>query len=124
MIWAVADKHQGSIEDTPMINLQTDTTLSLLQAAKLIPPTRGDKPVQVCTLVRWILHGVRGVRLEAVRIGGRWITSHEALDRFTAALTAQYNLEPTQTTSTSKPELKRYQRHQECVEEQLAALGI
>ena len=28
------------------------------------------------------------------------------------------------TASPNKPELKRYQRHQECVEEHLAALGI
>ncbi|NUP96415.1 MAG: DUF1580 domain-containing protein [Planctomycetaceae bacterium] len=31
---------------------------------------------------RWALHGVRGVRLETVRIGGSVYTSREALSRF------------------------------------------
>jgi hypothetical protein len=69
-----------------MIDLKVERGISVPQAARSIPPTRLDKPVHPSTIVRWILHGVRGVRLEAVRVGGRWVTTHEAIERFSAAL--------------------------------------
>ena len=40
--------------------------------------------VEPRTIIGWIRHGVRGVRLEAVRYGWKWQTSHEALARFAA----------------------------------------
>lgn len=107
-----------------MIDLKTETKLSLSQAAKLVPPTRQDKQVHVSTIVRWILRGVRGVRLEAVRVGGRWVTTHEALERFSAALTAQY-VAPTEGSAASiaqSPE--RRQNQQKRVEQLLAAMGV
>jgi hypothetical protein len=42
--------------------------------------------VPLRTLHAWIKRGVRGVRLEAVRVGGQWRTSAEALQRFYDAL--------------------------------------
>jgi hypothetical protein len=47
----------------------------------------------VSTILRWISRGIRLasgeiVRLEGARRGGRWITSVEALQRFTEKLTA------------------------------------
>jgi len=44
--------------------------------------------VHVGTLHRWRHPGVRGIRLEVVRVGGRWMTSWQALDRFVTALNA------------------------------------
>lgn len=38
------------------------------------------------TLHRWRQHGVRGVRLECVRIGGTWHTTEAAFSKFVAAL--------------------------------------
>jgi hypothetical protein len=43
--------------------------------------------------LRWLTRGVRGpdgsrVYLQGVRVGGRWVTSVEALARFSAALSA------------------------------------
>jgi hypothetical protein len=38
--------------------------------------------------VRWILKGTRGIHLEATRLGGKWITSAEALQRFADKLAA------------------------------------
>jgi Protein of unknown function (DUF1580) len=70
-----------------MLDLKAETPLTLTQAARLVPLTRLDRPAPVRTILRWILHGVRGVQLEAVRIGGRWVTSPEALERFTSTLT-------------------------------------
>jgi hypothetical protein len=39
------------------------------------------------TIHNWIRRGVRGIRLDAVRVGSRWWTSVEALHRFVEALT-------------------------------------
>lgn len=38
-------------------------------------------------LSEWVRDGARGVRLEAVRVGGRWHTSAQALRRFLARTT-------------------------------------
>jgi hypothetical protein len=75
-----------------MIDLSSESIISLAQAAKLVPSGRRGRPTHFSTLLRWILAGVKGptgetVRLEAVRLGGRWLTSREALQRFAEAQT-------------------------------------
>jgi hypothetical protein len=73
------------------IDLRNETILSLNQAAKMLPPGRRGRPVTLSCLLRWVLDGVNTpmgrVRLEAIRMGGRWITSVEALERFADQLT-------------------------------------
>jgi hypothetical protein len=74
------------------IDLTAETTLTLTAAAKLVPPGHGGKKTHISTLLRWILDGVRSpsgekVRLEGARLGSRWITSKEALQRFMDRLT-------------------------------------
>ena len=63
----------------------TEDILSLSQAQRELQNligTRTDKS----TLIRWIKKGVRGAKLEAVRLGGRSIfTSAQALTRFIQA---------------------------------------
>jgi hypothetical protein len=66
--------------------------LSVQQAAALLPPGRGGRPVSKTTVVGWIETGApdpdgKMVKLEAVRLGSRWVTSREALARFMARLT-------------------------------------
>jgi hypothetical protein len=61
------------------IDLTTETLVGLPAAARHLPPYRGGRPVNPVTLWRWITTGVqltdgRRVRLEAVRLGGRWLT--------------------------------------------------
>jgi hypothetical protein len=75
-----------------VIHLSTETTLSLAQAARLLPPGRGERPVTLSCILRWVLRGARSpsgelIRLEAIRVGGRWVTSREALQRFSERLT-------------------------------------
>ena len=75
-----------------MIDLTSETLISLIQAARLLPPGRGNRPATLTCLLRWVRCGVRApsgelVRLEAVRLGPRWVTSREALQRFAEALT-------------------------------------
>jgi hypothetical protein len=75
----------------PPLNGEPLVTLS--QAARKYPGCRGAATLNPSTLTRWILLGTkapdgRRVRLEAVRVGCRWLTSEAALARFAAALTA------------------------------------
>ena len=59
--------------------------LSLMDAAKLLPATKG-KPVHHSTVWRWATRGIGAIRLETRRVGVRFFTSREALERFTVAL--------------------------------------
>jgi Protein of unknown function (DUF1580) len=74
------------------MSILEETPVSLHEAAGLLPGTHG-KPLNFSTVWRWILKGVlaadgeRRVKLEAVRLGGRWVTSREALQRFSESLT-------------------------------------
>lgn len=68
------------------IDINSESLLSLAEAAKTLP-TRPS----VSTLHRWRLRGVRGVTLETVLLGGRRLTSAEALGRFANAATAAAN---------------------------------
>lgn len=69
-----------------------ETVISLRDAANELPSGMNPgKPIHFSTLWRWALRGClaldgRRVRLEAVRLGGRWLTSKEALQRFSDAL--------------------------------------
>jgi hypothetical protein len=57
-----------------------------LEAAAALFPTRRGRPVTKLTVLRWILHGKRKVRLEAVRDRGEWRTSLAAVLRFREGL--------------------------------------
>jgi hypothetical protein len=82
-----------------MIDLTAESTLSLEAAARLVPPSRGAKRTHLSTMLRWVLTGARGpagerIKLDAVRLGGKWITSREALQRFTERLTPRLDGDP------------------------------
>jgi hypothetical protein len=71
------------VNDEPLI--------SLSQAAARFPGHRGAERLHPATMTRWILRGVlavdgRRVKLEAIRLGCRWLTSEPALQRFADAL--------------------------------------
>src|SRR5262245_65019394 len=92
----------------------SEQLLSLPEAARRLPRLTRDRPVSPATLWRWAHRGVRGVRLETWRLGGRTVTSVEALRRFLVALSnparrAGSGADPSQ---------------QAAVEAQLDALGI
>ncbi len=77
------------------VGLLNETLLSFGQAARKLPAHRGPGRCSPATIWRWIRDGVklpdgRRLRLEAIRIGGAWRTSEEALGRFVAAQTAAY----------------------------------
>jgi hypothetical protein len=82
-----------------MIDLKNETALSLAAATRLLPPGRQGRPVSLSCILRWVLTGAKSlsgemVRLEAVRLGGRWLTSVEALQRFAERLTPTFHASP------------------------------
>ena len=77
--------------------------LTFRQLAETLPRRRGDRPTHVSTLHRWRSRGLRGVKLEAVRVGGTWATTAEAFNRFVNQLTAlESGQETAVTPSASK----------------------
>ena len=86
-----------------MLDTTTEKPIPLAEACKLVPPARQGKRTHLSTLLRWIMPGARNpagemVHLEAIRIGARWMTSREALQRFAEALTPA-----TDTPATAAP---------------------
>jgi hypothetical protein len=109
-----------------MFDLTTETPLPLNEAVKFIPPARNGKATHFGTVLRWILSGCkdpdgRTVRLEALRLGGRWMTSREAIQRFAEALTPQ--LESAPTLVKPRPATKR-QRESERAAAALNGMGV
>ncbi len=75
-----------------LAEIQSGDGLSLSAAGRLFPGHRGGTSVDPSTVFRWVTKGTRTtagqtVRLEAVRVGGRWLSSRGAVARFVAALT-------------------------------------
>jgi hypothetical protein len=71
--------------------IREEGPLSATEAARRVPNARGRHPhVSRSAVIRWILRGKYGVRLEATMLGGEsWYTSQAALDRFFAAISAR-----------------------------------
>jgi hypothetical protein len=59
-----------------------EETAPLGKGSKWLPNRRGDRPVHASCLFRWAKYGLRGVKLETIRIGGTLCTSRQALERF------------------------------------------
>src|SRR5262249_17386918 len=64
----------------------SEAVRSRTNATKLLPGRRGGRPPHVSCLFRGAKQGLRGVRLETLRVGGTLCTSKEALERFFARL--------------------------------------
>ena len=71
---------------TVLIRL-TDTLISLKEAALKVPG-RDRKTASYETLRRWASKGYRGKRLEVLHVGGRLMTTENALQEFFASLGA------------------------------------
>jgi hypothetical protein len=113
----------------PTITTESCPYLSLSQAARRIPPTKGERPCHVATLTRWITKGVRAangsvVRLQARRFPGGWKVTAEALEEFLDKLTsaALDESDPTQAP-TVRPSAQR-QRVLEAIDRELDKAGI
>jgi hypothetical protein len=61
-------------------------------------------------VLRWVLKGARSpsgqqIRLEAIRLGGRWVTSRQAIQRFAEALTPTFAEMPPQSRKPTAQQL-------------------
>jgi hypothetical protein len=105
------------------IDVEHERLIGVSAAARLLPPNRGERPVHPSCILRWITSGVRVggeiVRLEALRLGGRWVTSVEALQRFGEAQTPRAE----GTLPMPRPPASR-QRAVEQAQHRLKAVGI
>jgi hypothetical protein len=106
-------------------NLLSENLIGLCAAARQLPPGRGGRPVSFSCVLRWITHGIPGpdgrrVKLEGVRVGGRWLTSEEAMGRWAERLTPR--LDNDKAPATRSP--ARRQRAAAQAEQELEQAGI
>jgi predicted DNA-binding transcriptional regulator YafY len=85
----------SSTPPPPLIDITTESLISLSEAARFFPASRGAGRISTSTLWRFIAVGIPGpdggrIRLAAVRLSSRWLTSREALARFLAAQTPTF----------------------------------
>ncbi len=85
------------------------------QIARVVPPSREDKAVTPSCVFRWVTEGVRvlgggRVRLEAMKLAGRFISTPMALARFLEAQTPQASSESAPGQSSPGKRLKAAER--------------
>jgi hypothetical protein len=108
------------------IDIRNETLIGLRAAARMLPPGRRGRPVTLSCLFRWIVDGVKlsdgsVCRLAGVRMGGRWLTSVEALQRFAEAQTPRVQAEKGPASWRSPA---RRQRDSERAAKELERAGI
>jgi len=102
-----------------MIDIKDEEVLTLAQVAKLkvLPRRRNGRRPHVATFYRWATTGIRGVKLEVIRVGGTLCTSTEAVQRFCDRLTGG------NMTLSTRPSRTR-QRQIAVAEQELTNAGI
>jgi hypothetical protein len=73
-----------------MIDISTKRLIPLSDCPRLrwLPRRRRGRRPHAATFFRWAKHGLRGVRLETIRVGGTLCTTQDALRTFFERLTA------------------------------------
>ena len=100
-----------------MIDPQTEQLFPFSEVRHYIPSSRWGKRLHLATIHRWRRRGIAGVVLEAVRVDGTWMTSREAISRFSTKLTS--GKAPQEPTT---PNLLA--REAEAVERELDSMGF
>lgn len=105
--------------------LLDEELITLSTAARQFPAHRGTGKTSLSTVFRWVTAGccnVAGqrVKLEAIRAGGRWLTSREAVTRFAIALTGE---DAPQTLTAPRTNTERSRASDEAARK-LDSLGI
>lgn len=99
------------------------SSITLQEAAQFVAETTGARRPHINTLLRWTRKGVRGVKLDAVRVGRTFWTTRDAV----AAFLAKLNSTPETASSVVAAEVLQRQRaeHARQVHAALSAkLGI
>jgi len=71
-----------------VIDLACEQLVPVRDIPRRLPHRANGKRVHISACYRWLSRGVRGVKLEAIRIGGTTYTSVEALQRFAERLSS------------------------------------
>ena len=98
-----------------MIDPFEEELVPLAKIPEVLPRGQSGKKIHRATGFRWALKGIRGIRLETIKVGGSRFTSHEALSRFIVHLSAgaqnaqliASSLESTQATSKTPAAVNR-----------------
>lgn len=101
-----------------MTGLRSEKLMTLRQAAAYFPGRSGDGVSEASTW-RWVLKGLRGVKLESTKIAGTRYTSQEAIERFIAATSVDSG--PQQEAPRTQ---RRRQRDIAAAARQLDAAGV
>lgn len=71
------------------IDIQSEKLISFSELASSLPRRRNGKKTHLSTVHRWRAIGLAGgIKLDAVMVGGVWVTSWEAFRKFTSRVTA------------------------------------
>jgi hypothetical protein len=124
--WSVSEGVQGlrtrlRALDRRMIDITQETLIPLREAPRRLPPRTSGKRVHISACYRWISRAVRGVHLEAIRIGGTTYTSAEALQRFADCLGSPGEQQMTPKPTPSRARQKQIDRASKRLRE---ALGL
>jgi hypothetical protein len=112
-----------------MIDITTEQAIGLRDAARLYPSFRRDRPTHISTVLRHITRGTRlpcgeTVRLEGARLGGRWVTTREAVQRYVERLTASALGDDSSASAPTIRTTSRRRRELERVDRELAQAGF
>ena len=78
------------LETKQLIALTQEKIIPLRDVPKHLPPRPNGKKLHISACYRWIGPGIRGIRLESIKVGGTTCTSLEAIQRFSERLTQQF----------------------------------
>jgi hypothetical protein len=99
-----------------MIDLETETLILPREVCRMFPG-RSGKGIAICTVMRWMLKGRKGHKLESLIAGGQRYTSREAVGRFLTKLNRGADYRPNQQRADRAREAQR-------AEDELTAEGF
>lgn len=103
-----------------MIDTGVENLIPLRDVPRCLPPRPNGKRLHISAVYRWTLRGVKGVRLETVKIGGTTYTSREAIQRFSERLSGA-NAAPQLVNPVSRARQRQLEQANETVAK---ALGL
>lgn len=105
-----------------MIDVANENLIGLSEVPKLLPKRSNGKRIHISAIYRWAQKGIRGIRLETLRLGGTTYTSREAIQRFADSQTANAtSVDSRNSQLTSRTRIYQADKAEEKV---LKVLGI
>lgn len=98
------------------MSLLDEDLIELSDVPAMLPKASRKGGRHRCTVGRWVRQGVRGVKLETVPIGGRDVTSKQAVRRFLDRVAAARGRAPAALAAAEENAL-------DCTNAELAAAG-